>query len=92
MVNVNVSITTNSSTFKSSIIINCTVQKTVHFSAGYVYGKTVTQDDLRLMLRQADDILYQAKGSGKNTFIGEKYERSYAEKIMKKEEEAFRQG
>ena len=64
----------------------------VRFSAGYVYGKTVTQDDLRLMLRQADDILYQAKGSGKNTFIGEKYERSYAEKIMKKEEEAFRQG
>ena len=42
----------------------------VHFSAGYVYGKSVLHDDIRLMLREADMLLYQAKKSGKNTFIG----------------------
>ncbi len=64
----------------------------VHFSAGYVYGKSVLNDDLRLMLRQADELLYQAKNSGKDQFIGAAYDRTYAEGIQKKEEEAFRQG
>ena len=64
----------------------------VHFSAGYVYGETLLQDDLRLMLRQADELLYKAKGTGKNNYIGEEYEREYALSIQKKEEEAFRQG
>jgi len=64
----------------------------VHFSAGYVYGKNVLQDDLRLMLREADELLYHAKKTGKNTFTGEAYNREKAEHIEKKEEESFRQG
>jgi len=64
----------------------------VYFSAGYVYGKSVLHDDLRLMLRSADQLLYMAKKSGKNSFIGEEYDREEAEKIEKREEEAFRQG
>lgn len=62
----------------------------VHFSAGYVYGKTVLQDDLRLMLRQADEILYESKKTGKNTFTGCEYSREHAESIKKKAEEAYR--
>lgn len=62
----------------------------VHFSAGYVYGKTVLMDDLRLMLRQADELLYEAKNAGKNLFIGKPYNRDYAERIKKKEHDAFR--
>ena len=50
----------------------------IHFSAGYVYGKISLQDDLRLMLRQADDCLYQAKNEGKDQCFGERYSRSKA--------------
>ncbi len=64
----------------------------VKFSAGYVYGKTLLQDDLRLMLRQADELLYESKQSGKNTFRGQKYDREAAELIKKKAEEMFRHG
>lgn len=64
----------------------------VHFSAGYVYGRTDLGDDLRLMLRQADELLYKCKGSGKSTFKGEPYDREYASGIKKREEEAFRKG
>ena len=64
----------------------------VHFSAGYVYGKILLQDDLRLMIRQADELLYKAKGSGKSTFFGESYDRDSAMNIKKKAEEAFRHG
>ena len=64
----------------------------VYFSAGYVYGHVALNDDLRLMLRQADELLYKAKKQGKNAFIGDKYDRVYAEGISKKEEEAFRHG
>ena len=64
----------------------------VHFSAGYVYGKTLLQDDLRLMLRQADELLYKAKRAGKDTFLGEEYDRGYALNIKKRTEEAFRRG
>lgn len=63
----------------------------VHFSAGYVYGRTALKDDPRLMLRAADALLYKAKHSGKDSFIGEEYDRESAEKIEKKEEESFRQ-
>ncbi len=63
----------------------------VHFSAGYVYGETILHDDLRLMLRSADSLLYKAKKTGKNTFIGEEYSREKAESIQKREEESFRQ-
>ncbi|MBQ7274146.1 MAG: diguanylate cyclase [Clostridiales bacterium] len=65
-------------------------QLPVHYSAGYVYGKLSLQEDLRLMLRQADELLYEAKGNGKNTFIGKEYDREYADSIKKKAEEAFR--
>lgn len=54
----------------------------VYFSAGYVYGRTSQTDDLRLMLKQADDLLYKAKKQGKNAFIGDRYNREYAEKIV----------
>jgi len=64
----------------------------VHFSAGYVYGKSVLHDDIRLMLREADMLLYQAKQKGKNAFFGKEYEREKAEGIQKREEESFRQG
>ncbi len=64
----------------------------VHFSAGYVFGQNLLHDDLRLMLRQADELLYKAKGSGKNTFFGGTYNRESALKIQKKAEEAFRRG
>ena len=64
----------------------------VHFSAGYVYGKNMLHDDLRLMIRAADELLYTAKENGKNTFLGEEYNRKQAEHIVKKEEESFRQG
>lgn len=56
----------------------------VFFSAGYVFGKTILQDDLRLMLRQADELLYKAEGSGKSTFFGEDYQREAALNIKKK--------
>ena len=64
----------------------------VHFSAGYVYGKILLHDDLRLMIRQADELLYKAKGSGKSTFFGESYDKDSAMNIKKKAEEAFRHG
>jgi len=65
-------------------------QLPVHFSAGYVYGKTSLQEDLRLMLRQADELLYEAKSAGKSTFVGKEFDREYADSIKKKAEEAFR--
>lgn len=62
----------------------------VCFSAGYVYGRSSIQDDLRLMIRQADDILYKAKSSGKNVFLTEAYNRDHAIRLKKRTEEAFR--
>ena len=64
----------------------------VHFSAGYVYGRTTLQDDLRLMLRQADELLYKTKGSGKHGFTGRAYDRQFAEVLKKRAEEDFRRG
>ena len=64
----------------------------VQFSAGYVFGKIVLNDDLRLMLRQSDEILYKVKAAGKNNFIGQEYDRTYAEGLQKRAEEAFRHG
>lgn len=53
----------------------------LHFSAGYVYGKARQQDDLRLMIREADDCLYKAKKTGKDQCFGESYSRSRALKL-----------
>ncbi len=48
-------------------------EKHVRFSAGYVYGKFAREDDLRHMLRQADELLYQSKQRGKGTALGAEY-------------------
>ena len=50
-------------------------------SAGYVYGIIDHPDDLRLMLRQADANLYEAKNAGKGCYIGSEYSRSQAETL-----------
>ena len=50
----------------------------VNFSAGYVYGKAALRDDVRLMIRAADILLYRAKDAGKNSFLGEEYDREKA--------------
>ena len=42
----------------------------IHFSAGYTYGEPHIQSDLRLMIRQADANLYEAKNAGKGDVIG----------------------
>lgn len=39
-------------------------------SAGYVLGTPVHHDDLRMMLKQADVMLYEAKGAGKARAMG----------------------
>ena len=62
----------------------------VFFSAGYVYGETLLQDDLRLMLRQADELLYKTKGAGKHSFFGQAYNRKYAQGLKKRAEDDFR--
>jgi len=53
----------------------------VLFSGGYVSGTPLYQPDLRFMIRQADDNLYQAKQSGKNQVCGTPYDRSVAENL-----------
>ena len=42
----------------------------IHFSAGYVHGTPKENDDLRLMLKQADEHLYEAKSLGKDQCVG----------------------
>jgi len=41
-----------------------------HFSAGYVYGKTTEHDNLRQMIKQADEQLYTSKNAGKDKVQG----------------------
>ena len=58
----------------------------IYYSAGYVYGLAQTREDLDLMIRHADEILYSVKASGKNRINGCGYDRNYAlllEKEMK---------
>ena len=57
------------------------VDRPVHFSAGYTYGMPTTQSDLRFMIRQADECLYDAKNAGKNQVSGTAYSRAAAESI-----------
>ena len=45
----------------------------LNFSAGYVYGKPETVDDIRLMLSATDKLLYKAKESGKNCSLGQAF-------------------
>ena len=51
------------------------------FSAGYVYGYAELSDDLRLMLRQADQCLYESKGRGRDCYTGAAYSRDVARKL-----------
>ncbi|MBQ7161815.1 MAG: diguanylate cyclase [Clostridia bacterium] len=53
----------------------------VRFSAGYVYGPLLKREDLRLMIRMADDNLYKSKNSGKAKISGSRYSRAEAEKL-----------
>ena len=50
---------------------NCDMK--ISFSAGYVYGKVLLNDDLRKMFSEADKILYYAKSAGKNQIKNGKY-------------------
>ncbi|MCH4191910.1 MAG: bifunctional diguanylate cyclase/phosphodiesterase [Butyrivibrio sp.] len=43
-------------------------------SAGYVYGRAETLNDLRGMVKLADMKMYEAKGRGKNLMIGEAFD------------------
>ena len=45
----------------------------LNFSAGYVYGTPEDGDDIRLMVSATDRLLYKAKDSGKNCFLGEAF-------------------
>ena len=42
----------------------------IRFSAGYTYGQPHIKSDLRLMIRQADANLYEAKNAGKGDVVG----------------------
>ena len=46
----------------------------VELSGGYVYGRDAWHDDLRAMLRQADQYLYKSKNSGKSRLTGSAYD------------------
>ncbi len=52
----------------------------VNFSGGSVCGNARLNDDLRLMMSQADANLYKAKNKGKNRYIGTDYSRLAAER------------
>ena len=54
---------------------------TVHFSAGYVHGVCELSYDLRLMMHQADSNLYDAKGLGKDCYVGRAFSRVFAESL-----------
>lgn len=54
----------------------------LHFSAGYVYGQVETHEDLRLMISQADQKLYEAKNGGKNKILGTEYSREKARELL----------
>lgn len=52
------------------------VTRPIHFSAGYVHGECEMGFDLRLMMHQADRMLYEAKGMGKDCYAGQAFDRS----------------
>ncbi|MBQ7163830.1 MAG: GGDEF domain-containing protein [Clostridia bacterium] len=51
------------------------------FSAGCVYGKVVGPNDLRYMLRQADQLLYEIKRAGKNGISSAEFSKEYAKTL-----------
>lgn len=44
------------------------------FSGGYAYGYAATNEDIRAMMKQADEYLYKVKRSGKHNILGGEYE------------------
>ena len=64
-------------------IADCTaVKKTleesdISFSAGYVYGAPKEIPELRSMISQADEMLYEAKKAGNDQFRGKEFDRNY---------------
>ena len=50
----------------------------ISFSAGYVHGIPEEIQDLRNMISQADEMLYEAKKAGKDQFRGNEFDRSHA--------------
>lgn len=51
------------------------------FSAGCVYGTAEHSNDLRLMIRHADNRLYEAKNQGKNQIVMARFHRTFAEQL-----------
>jgi diguanylate cyclase (GGDEF)-like protein len=49
----------------------------IGFSGGYVYGVPESIPELRGMIMQADEMLYVAKESGKNQFVGGAYDHEH---------------
>lgn len=49
----------------------------IQFSGGYVSGTPGTNSELRGMIMQADEMLYQAKAEGKNLFMGRVFDHTY---------------
>ncbi len=44
----------------------------INGSGGYTYGKGHTEDELKALIRRADEALYEAKNSGKNKVVAHK--------------------
>ena len=49
----------------------------ISFSAGYVYGEPKEIPELRSMISQADEMLYEAKKAGNDQFRGKEFDRNY---------------
>ena len=49
----------------------------ISFSAGYVYGAPKEIPELRSMISQADEMLYEAKKAGNDQFRGKEFDRNY---------------
>lgn len=62
----------------------------INFSAGYVHGVVEHHDDLRLMLRAAEENLNKARKTGKNKVVGSEYSRAIIKKLRKQGNGAMR--
>jgi diguanylate cyclase (GGDEF)-like protein len=69
--------------FKSRLSKSWQPEQKIQFtvSAGYVFGYTELPTDLRIMMRHADNRLYEAKNLGKNQAVGAKFHRTFAEQL-----------
>ncbi len=56
----------------------------LNYSAGYVHGIVDHHDDLRLMLRTAEDNLNKARRTGRNKVVGSEYSRAIIKKLRRK--------